>query len=36
VLRLAVTALAGRLSQAELDGLLAGNAARWYGLRLPH
>ncbi len=34
VLRLAVTALASRLSQAELDGLLAGNAARCYGLRL--
>ena len=30
----AVTALASRLSQAELDGLLAGNAARCYGLRL--
>ena len=34
VLRLAVTALASRLSQGELDGLLAGNAARVYGLRL--
>ena len=33
VLRLAVTALASRLSQGELDGLLAGNAARFYGLR---
>jgi len=36
VLRLAVTALASRLSQGELDGLLAGNAARVYGLRLQH
>ncbi len=35
VLRLAVTALDGRLSQAELAGLLAGNAARCYRLRLP-
>jgi len=35
VLRLAVTALAGRLSQAELTGVLAGNAARIYRLRLP-
>ncbi len=35
VLRLAVTALAGRLSQAELDGLLAGNAARCYRLARP-
>jgi L-fuconolactonase len=36
VLRLAVTALASRLTQAELDGLLAGNAARIYRLRLQH
>jgi L-fuconolactonase len=35
VLRLAVTALAGRLSQAEMTGVLAGNAAQVYGLRLP-
>ena len=35
VLQLAITALAGRLSQAELTGLLAGNAARCYRLRLP-
>ena len=34
VLRLAVATLDGRLSPAELDGVLAGNAARWYGLRL--
>jgi L-fuconolactonase len=34
VLRLAVATLDGRLSQAELDGVLAGNAARLYGLRL--
>jgi L-fuconolactonase len=34
VLRLAVAALDGRLSPAELDGVLAGNAAHWYRLRL--
>jgi L-fuconolactonase len=33
VLRLAVAALDGRLSPAELDGVLAGNAAQWYRLR---
>ncbi len=35
VLRLAVTVLAGRLSPAELTGVLAGNAAHCYRLCLP-
>ena len=35
VLRLAVTALAGQLSEAELTAVLAGNAAQVYRLRLP-
>jgi L-fuconolactonase len=34
VLQLAVSTLQGRLSRAELDGVLAGTAVQWYRLRL--